>query len=92
MSLRRIEMKFNFLLLSNLHLILRLFPHLTHLTFGTLTDDIDFISPLVWHEFLSTYLLELKQLQFHIQIRGKTQMFDKDLSYKLFQNIDIYFQ
>jgi len=69
--LRRIEMKFNFLSLNHFHLILRLFPHLTHLTFSTLTNDENFISPSIWHQFICTSLLELKQLQFHIEIKGK---------------------
>ncbi len=69
--LRRIQMKFNFLPLTSFHLILLLFPHLTHLNFSTLTTDMDFISSSIWHEFISTYLLELTQLQFHITITGE---------------------
>ncbi len=69
--LHHIEMKFNFLSLINFHLLLRLFPHLKHLTFSTLTDEIDFISPTIWYEFISTNLLELRQLQFHMEIKGE---------------------
>jgi hypothetical protein len=65
------EIRFYFFSLTDFHLILRLFQHLTELTFSTLTNDVNFISPLLWHEFISTYLLELKQLQFYVEIIGK---------------------
>jgi hypothetical protein len=64
-------MSFNFLSLTNFQLILRLFPHLTHLTFATFTNDLDFISATMWHSFISLHLLELKKLQFHIKLIGK---------------------
>ena len=63
-------MKFFFLPLINFHLLLRLFPHVTHLTFATLTFDNDFISPTVWHDFLSMNFSQLQQLQFHIEIKS----------------------
>ncbi len=69
--LQRLEMNFNFLLLTNFQLLLRLFPHLMYLTFSTISNDFDIISPLIWHDFISTNLLELKQLQFFIQIMSK---------------------
>ncbi len=75
------EMKFNFLSLTNFHLLLRLFPHLKYLTFSTLTSDIDYISPSIWYEFISTNLLELRQLQFHMEIKGEFgQKIDKQIS------------
>ncbi len=48
-----------------------LFPHLTHLAFSTVTNEMDFISPTEWHQFISTNLLELTQLRFHIEIKGQ---------------------
>ena len=69
--LRHLHMRFYFLSLENFQSILRLFPHLTHLTFSTATHDPDFISPSVWHSFISVNLLELKRLQFHIRLTGK---------------------
>ncbi len=79
--LHHIEMKFNFLSLMNFHLLLRLFPHLKHLTFSTfstLSDDINFISPSIWYEFISSNLLELTQLQFHMEIESEFGRKKKD--------------
>ncbi|CAF1277323.1 unnamed protein product, partial [Didymodactylos carnosus] len=69
-SLRRLQISFHFLPLTDFHLILRLFPHLTHLTFSTSTYDLNFISASIWHQFISINLLKLKQLQFYIEVIG----------------------
>ncbi|CAF1632722.1 unnamed protein product [Rotaria sordida] len=69
-SLYRLHMYFNYLSLTNLHLVLKLFPNLRHLTFSTSTFDLNFASSTIWHEFISKNLLKLEKFQFYIRITG----------------------
>ncbi|CAF1450055.1 unnamed protein product [Rotaria sordida] len=69
-SLYRLHMYFNYLSLTDFHLVLKLFPNLRHLTFSTSTFDLNFASSTIWHEFISKNLLKLEKFQFYIRITG----------------------
>lgn len=73
-SLRRLDIKFSFLPLTNFHLLLQLFPPITDLMFVTITTEMDYMSHSLWHAFLSTNLLHLTKLRFHMEIKGLSSL------------------
>ncbi|CAF2217476.1 unnamed protein product [Rotaria magnacalcarata] len=69
-SLNRLFMSFNYLSLTDYHLVLKLFPNLRHLAFSTSTFDMNFASATIWYEFITNNLLELEKFQFYTQVTG----------------------
>ncbi|CAF4667406.1 unnamed protein product, partial [Rotaria sp. Silwood2] len=87
--LNRLEISFDYLSLTDFHLVLKLFPNLKHLTFLTWTSDLNFASSTIWHDFISKNLLKLEELQFYIRVTGHVvQQCPSPLLIQSFENND----